>query len=270
MTKRTFRYARKFFRYVTKLPFGEEIAANIGGRSLVQGYGGDKIRQKFTGYQRGNESGLDYAKARYYSKQHGRFTSPDLPFMDQYEGDAQSWNLYTYAGNNPLIYTDPLGLWKRVSCTVNGREGQCYEPDSKDDTWGSLAKLINSEYIPFSRLFGGITATAGGLADYFSNQEITLGQTYVVTGYNSFVADKVEREVGWVGGIPGGGGVRPSSRGSGIGDFFKRAYSGARDFFKGKKQTPKVPLLRQEYENAVRAIQQTVDDMYKGDTALKR
>lgn len=35
------------------------------------------MRQAFTGYERDNESDLDYADARYYASSYGRFSSPD-------------------------------------------------------------------------------------------------------------------------------------------------------------------------------------------------
>jgi RHS repeat-associated protein len=69
------------------------------------------------GYERDNETGLDFAQARYFSNVQGRFTSPDEPFADQYEGDPQSWNLYAYVRNNPLNATDPTG---RETCYYNG------------------------------------------------------------------------------------------------------------------------------------------------------
>ena len=48
------------------LPFGEELAANVGGRTTTQGYIDDNVRQKFTGKERDGETGLDYFGARYY------------------------------------------------------------------------------------------------------------------------------------------------------------------------------------------------------------
>lgn len=90
-------------------PFGEEIAANVGGRTEAQGYVDDSVRQKFTGYERDDETGLDFAQARYYSSWQGRFTSPDKPLVDQQQSSPQSWNLYSYVRNNPLRLVDPTG-----------------------------------------------------------------------------------------------------------------------------------------------------------------
>jgi RHS repeat-associated protein len=57
------------------LPFGEELSANIGARTPTQGYAGDNVRQKFTGYERDTETGLDYAHARQYASTQGSYTS---------------------------------------------------------------------------------------------------------------------------------------------------------------------------------------------------
>jgi len=104
------------------LPFGFDIPATVG--SLRQGvtdcgtsvYGLDAgVTQKFTGKERDAESaswaaqGLDYFGARYFSGAQGRFTSPDQPLIGQTPTNPQSWNLYSYALNNPLRYVDPTG-----------------------------------------------------------------------------------------------------------------------------------------------------------------
>jgi RHS repeat-associated protein len=65
---------------------------------------------QFTGKERDSESGLDYFGARYYGSSMGRFMSPDHPLIDQHPENPQSWNLYAYARNNPLINIDPTGL----------------------------------------------------------------------------------------------------------------------------------------------------------------
>ncbi len=81
-----------------------------------------------TSYERDNESDLDFAQARYYNKNHGRFTSPDEPFLDQFEDNPQSWNLYLYVRNNPLNLVDPFGT--KAGCPPGSSDG-CYEREGK-------------------------------------------------------------------------------------------------------------------------------------------
>ena len=68
-------------------PFGEEIARAE--------YGVDAVRQKFTSYERDTETDLDFAQARMYNKNHGRFTSSDpfnIVFEKQLEKDPDKGN----------------------------------------------------------------------------------------------------------------------------------------------------------------------------------
>jgi RHS repeat-associated protein len=64
---------------------------------------------KFTGKERDSESGLDNFGARYFASTLGRFTSPDPKARSAKLADPQSWNRYTYVGNNPLAFIDPDG-----------------------------------------------------------------------------------------------------------------------------------------------------------------
>jgi RHS repeat-associated protein len=92
------------------LPFGEELAAVSGARMVQRGYLADAVRQKFTGKERDNETGLDYFGARYYSTSQGRFTSSDPLLRSGRQVIPQSWNRYAYVLNNPLRHIDPDGL----------------------------------------------------------------------------------------------------------------------------------------------------------------
>jgi RHS repeat-associated protein len=89
-------------------PFGEEVGAGVSGRTTSQGYSQpDGNRKKWATYERDEETGLDYAQARYYGSTMGRFTSVDLgPFTP---ADPQNWNRYAYVQNNPLKFIDPNG-----------------------------------------------------------------------------------------------------------------------------------------------------------------
>ena len=113
------------------LPFGEEIPSGIGGRTAVQGYVLDSVRQKFTQKERDTESGLDYFLARYYSSAQGRFTSTD-PIMITSDRllDPQQINLYGDTRNDPLNLLDPTGETidferdKNGNLTKKGKEDQ--------------------------------------------------------------------------------------------------------------------------------------------------
>ncbi|HEU5413491.1 MAG TPA: RHS repeat-associated core domain-containing protein [Candidatus Angelobacter sp.] len=65
---------------------------------------------QFTGYEYDSDTGYDYAVVRFEAGRWSRFLSPD-PFMgSMYSTTPQTLNRYTYTGNNPVNFTDPLGL----------------------------------------------------------------------------------------------------------------------------------------------------------------
>lgn len=107
------------------LPFGEEIPAGTDGRGpeyssgMYPGPVGPQSLE-FTSKERDAETGLDWFAARYFSGAQGRFTSPDPEGIGSSSHDPQSWNMYAYARNNPLRYTDPFGLNYDV-CDADGK-----------------------------------------------------------------------------------------------------------------------------------------------------
>ena len=117
------------------LPFGEEMSTSSRTTGLGYGLsGGDRV--KFTGKERDAETGLDYFGARYLSAAQGRFTSPDAPLLDQDPQHPQSWNLYAYVRNNPLIFTDPTGN----ACVSNGSGGW-----KDDDSGGQTCAQVDAD-----------------------------------------------------------------------------------------------------------------------------
>lgn len=106
------------------LPFGEEITSTLTAQR--SSYGSDSIRQKFTGYERDGESGLDFAQARYFVSLLGRFTTTD-PLLDSGRiEEPQTWNRYAYVLNNPLNHVDTTGLYE-----CKGTKDQCSQFESR-------------------------------------------------------------------------------------------------------------------------------------------
>jgi RHS repeat-associated protein len=99
----------------------------------------DSNDYKFTGKKRDSETGLDKMGRRYYSNAMGRFSSPDpLMLQNQKLFDPQQWNMYQYARDNPLRFSDPTGQY-----VCQGNSDQCktihnalQNVQKAADTWG--------------------------------------------------------------------------------------------------------------------------------------
>jgi RHS repeat-associated protein len=82
---------------------------------------------KFTGHERdrNGESAaddLDYMHARYYSPRLGRFLSVDV--VQGKSKIPQTWNRYSYARGNPILFTDPDGRFEgaQIRMDIENRE----------------------------------------------------------------------------------------------------------------------------------------------------
>jgi len=85
-------------------PYGEEITSTANDTN------------KYAKMYRDSDSGLDYAKRRYYSSALGRFLTPDPKRKSAHAKSPQTWNRYAYARNNPVNRIDPLG---KEDCEVD-------------------------------------------------------------------------------------------------------------------------------------------------------
>jgi RHS repeat-associated protein len=144
------------------LPFGELIPSGTDGRSGCYGSTATPLTQKFTGKERDAETNNDFFQARYMSAPQGRFTSADpLGNFVASAADPQSWNMYSYARNNPLAFIDPSGY---DSCeTPNG------ETSPSDDFGGVDSEVCGD--------LGGTWQSSWDITDnvnQYNAQQITL------------------------------------------------------------------------------------------------
>jgi RHS repeat-associated protein len=175
------------------LPFGEPLGNGVGIRSVSIGYSDDSVRQKFTGKERDNETGLDFFEARYFSSTQGRFTSPDEfaggpvelfyfatdasvnPTFYADLTNPQSLNKYQYTYNNPLRYTDPTGhcppcdqISQRVTLYIAEKIASGISPETRQN---------------IERAGAFVTEYGKGLAKSAANAVIEMGNAgAVITG----------------------------------------------------------------------------------------
>jgi RHS repeat-associated protein len=105
-----------FGRKLIKNKNGYIGADRLGSIGKYYPYGREKPSatmngtEKFTGYLRDTETGLDYADQRYHVSGTGRFLTPD-PFNGSFDPrNPLSWNRYSYVTGDPINRTDPTGL----------------------------------------------------------------------------------------------------------------------------------------------------------------
>ena len=82
------------------MPFGESLTDPATMAKTAKG---------FTNHEQTDPSGLIYMQARFYAPMYHRFLSPD-PARDQHFEMTQSWNIYSYVRNSPLMNVDPTGM----------------------------------------------------------------------------------------------------------------------------------------------------------------
>ena len=95
--------------------FGKEVViytydawGNVLSTTDNSGYNAGAVNPfRYKGYWYDAGTGLYYLNARYYNPKWGRFISEDPVGIKP--GDAASYNAYEYAGNSPLLHSDPSG-----------------------------------------------------------------------------------------------------------------------------------------------------------------
>ena len=120
------------------MPFGETLDQ----------FGIRKASKGFTNHEQTDDSGLIYMQARFYAPQYHRFLSPD-PARDQHFEATQSWNIYSYVQNMPLMMTDPSGLVAECNLKSKGYDAMAYgwsgEAYCATGLMGLLGKMISGD-----------------------------------------------------------------------------------------------------------------------------
>lgn len=157
----------------------------------------------YTGKELDDSTELYYYGARYYDPDLQRFTQADTIVPSP--SDPQSFNRYSYAANNPIVFNDPSGhvawfvpmLWGALiggaSSAVMG------ENIGQGMLSGAISGLIFG-YIGSGQLFGGMDKTfahfLGGALSGGINAAITggnIGQSMLIGGFSSAMSN-------WLGG----------------------------------------------------------------------
>lgn len=132
------------------LPFGEEIWAGVGLRTIMQKYATtSKVRQKFALTERDEASGLDHTWFRKYESYAGRWTSPD-PLAGTI-ANPQTLNRYTYVNNDPVNATDPTGLMPQMC----GADLSFQDCGGGAGFWGG-GRGFGPHIAEFDREYGGL------------------------------------------------------------------------------------------------------------------
>ncbi len=172
------------------MAFGEETYTTQR-TSAINYDNQSETRKGYTGYEKDDESGLDFAQARYYNSKHGRFTSVDPLTASANVKNPQTFNRYSYVLNSPYKFTDPLGLlssstgacgqWCRNSDSGSGGGGF----NAASSLWTDLATVtidLNIVYdenqYTLEQAQAAVKDTVKDLQDTYSAISVEFNVTY--------------------------------------------------------------------------------------------
>ena len=128
--------------------------------SIARNEGQDLAKHKFTGKEL-DSTGLYFYGARYYDPEIGRFISADTIVQAPY--DPQSLNRYTYARNNPVVYTDPNGRWFWVAIIIGAILGGASAAANDQPIWkGALMGAAGGLMVGAGAAAFGFWGAVGG------------------------------------------------------------------------------------------------------------
>jgi len=192
----------------------------------------------YTGHEMLPEFGLINMNGRLYDPALGRMLSPDN--YVQSPNFTQSFNRYSYAGNNPMKYVDPDGQWMFIplaimSAVIAGNQMGYYSYHKSGDYWsgfwtgaaiggfsslagagmGLLGNMIGISGIIPGAIWGGSTGmltgyVTGGLTSYYTTGSFSDGagkglisggiSGAIMGGFSGYKSAKAKGRNVWTGG----------------------------------------------------------------------
>jgi RHS repeat-associated protein len=128
---------------------------------------GQLVTYKFAQTYRDSDSGLDYARTRYYASGVGRFMTADS--VGGHPKTPQTWNLYAYSDSDPVNMFDPQG---RDGCSLDGVQVSCcllteskklgrrrsFDPDPMRRPWTTTIAATMAEIVEIAAAAAGAPA----------------------------------------------------------------------------------------------------------------
>jgi RHS repeat-associated protein len=138
----------------------------------------------FTGHEHLDEFGLINMNARLYDPVLGRFLSPD-PIV-QFPDYSQSYNRYSYAFNNPLMFTDPSGEFFWIFPKIS---------------WSRCGGLSIGISVGFG--IPGVASVQAGVDYSFSNSDLSAYASVSAGGVSAYVSASTQSgfSAGWSAGL---------------------------------------------------------------------
>ena len=156
---------------LTYYPFGDTVPVS----------GAEEVRFKYTGKERDESTGLYFYEARYYDPFLGRFISADTIVPDPL--DPQALNRYSYALNNPILYTDPTGNFSFAAFAIGAAIGAF----TTAIQGGSIGDIFTSAAI--SGLAAGVGfETFGSVSDAAAASGFGKGAAGIIAGISAGAA----------------------------------------------------------------------------------
>ncbi len=145
---------------------------------------------RYRGYYYDSETNLYYLNSRYYDPVASRFVSPDSAEYLGANGDLNSYNLYAYCSNNPVMYIDPSG--HSVTLVIIGAIlgiaagfGATVYSDYEDDGVafnGSKSVVDYAANTIVSGMLGAFIGYVAPAAGSFLSSNFTIGTVALASG----------------------------------------------------------------------------------------